>query len=132
MKKLFVILTLLLLAFVLSAGCVQEPAGCVQEPEENPPTIPLEPGVVVVEGDVRDINRMYSLGLTTEEMLEIADGIKTGYLKDAERRDGLNEHFEYIYVEDRYGYHAELARVLGLSQESFERYIWMLEHPIVY
>ena len=125
MKKLFVILTLLLLAFVLSAGCVQEP-------EENPPRIPLEPGVVVVEVDVGDINRMYSLGLTTEEMLEIADGIKTGYLKDAERRDGLNEHFEYIYVEDRYGYHAELARVLGLSQESFERYMWMLEHPIVY
>jgi len=100
--------------------------------EHGAPRIPLEPGVVVVEVDVGNVNRIYSLGLTDEEILEIAEGIKTGYLKDAERRDGLNEHWEYIFVEDRIAYQAEIAKILNLSQETFEEYIWMLEHPIVY
>lgn len=100
--------------------------------EHGAPRIPLEPGVVVVEVDLGNVNRIYSLGLTNEEILEIAEGIKTGYLKDAERRDGLNEHWEYIFVEDRIAYQAEIAKILNLSQETFEEYIWMLEHPIVY
>ena len=100
--------------------------------EHGAPRIPLEPGVVVVEVDLGNVNRIYSLGLTDEEILEIAEGIKTGYLKDAERRDGLNEHWEYIFVEDRIAYQAEIAKILNLSQETFEEYIWMLEHPIVY
>ena len=100
--------------------------------EHGAPRIPLEPGVIVVEVDVGNVNRIYSLGLTNEEILEIAEGIKTGYLKDAERRDGLHEYREYIFVEDMLGYHTEIARVLNLSQERFEEYIWMLEHPIVY
>ena len=100
--------------------------------EHGAPRIPLEPGVVVVEVDLGNVNRIYSLGLTNEEILEIAEGIKTGYLKDAERRDGLHEYREYIFVEDMLGYHTEIARVLNFSQETFEEYIWMLEHPIVY
>ena len=102
------------------------------EEEHGAPRIPLEPGIVVVEVDLGNVNRIYSLGLTNEEILEIADDIKTGYLKDAERRDGLHEHWEYIFVEDMLGYHTKIADVLNFSQETFEKYIWMLEHPIVY
>ena len=96
------------------------------------PRVPLKPGAVVVERDVANMNRVYSLGLTEEEILKIADGIKTGYLKDAERTDGLMEHLDYFFVEDRIAYLAEIAKILNLSQETFEEYIWMLEHPIVY
>ena len=96
------------------------------------PRVPLKPGAVVVERDVANMNRVYSLGLTEEEILKIADGIKTGYLKDAERTDGLMEHLDYFFVEDKIAYLAEIAKILNLSQETFEEYIWMLEHPIVY
>ena len=99
MKKSLIILILLLLAVVLSAGCIQEP----ETPETHlPPVIPDTPDAPPaptfssVEHYLSLLDEKYSLGLTEEEIQEMAmkcsenDARTIGGFKVLNRQDMIN------------------------------------------
>ena len=104
MKKQFVILVFLLLTVIFAAGCIQEPE---TPPPHQPPVIPETPDAPPpptfksVDEYLSLLNEYYSLGLTEEEILQYADELDTGYLKDARHGDGG------IWVDDVVGFQTE-------------------------
>ena len=69
MKKPIITLILLLLAVVLSAGCIQEP---------DNPDAPPAPTFSSVEHYLSLLDEKYSLGLTEEEIQKYADELPRG------------------------------------------------------
>ena len=117
MKKPLVVITLLLLAVVLSAGCIQEP-----ESPEAPPAPTFES----VDVYISMLNEMYSLGLTEEEIQKYADELDNGYLKDAKRSEGG------IWVDDVIEFQNEVTRVMNLDPAIHDDIINRLENPDTY
>ena len=103
MKKPIITLILLLLAVVLSAGCIQEP---------KTPDAPPAPTFSSVEHYLSLLDEKYSLGLTEEDIQKYADELDSGYLKDAVRTDGG------IWVDDLVEFQNEVTRVINLDPAS--------------
>ena len=126
MKKLFVILALLLLAVVLSAGCIQEPES---PPPHQPPVLPETPDAPPpptfksVDEYLSLLNEYYSLGLTEAEIQNYAEELDTGYLKDARRGEGG------IWVDDVVGFQTEVTRMLNLDPEIHDELVSQLQNP---
>ena len=126
MKKQFVILVFLLLTVIFAAGCIQEPE---TPPPHQPPVIPETPDAPPpptfksVDEYLSLLNEYYSLGLTEEEILQYADELDTGYLKDARRGDGG------IWVDDVVGFQTEVTRMLNLDPEIHDELVSQLQNP---
>ena len=128
MKKSRIILILLLLAVVLSAGCIQEP----ETPETHlPPVIPDTPDAPPaptfssVEHYLSLLDEKYSLGLTEEEIQKYADELDSGYLKDAKRTEGG------IWVDDLVEFQNEVTRVINLDPAIHNDIISQMTKPDV-
>lgn len=128
MKKSRIILILLLLAVVLSAGCIQEP----ETPETHlPPVIPDTPDAPPaptfssVEHYLSLLDEKYSLGLTKEEIQKYADELDSGYLKDAVRTEGG------IWVDDLVEFQNEVTRVINLDPAIHNDIISQMTKPDV-
>ena len=128
MKKSRIILILLLLAVVLSAGCIQEP----ETPETHlPPVIPDTPDAPPaptfssVEHYLSLLDEKYSLGLTEEEIQKYADELDSGYLKDAVRTEGG------IWVDDLVEFQNEVTRVINLDPAIHNDIISQMTKPDV-
>ena len=114
MKKPLVVITLLLLAVVLSAGCIQEPGA------------PPAPAFESVDVYISMLNEMYNLGLTEEEIQSYADELDNGYLKDAKRSEGG------IWIDDVIEFQNEVTQVMNLDQTIHDDIINRLENPDAY
>ncbi|HJJ67365.1 MAG TPA: hypothetical protein O0W84_06580 [Methanocorpusculum sp.] len=128
MKKPIITLILLLLAVVLSAGCIQEP----ETPETHlPPVIPDTPDAPPaptfssVEHYLSLLDEKYSLGLTEEDIQKYADELDSGYLKDAVRTDGG------IWVDDLVEFQNEVTRVINLDPAIHNDIISQMTKPDV-
>ena len=128
MKKTLTIIILLLLAVVLSAGCIQEP----ETPETHlPPVIPDTPDAPPaptfssVEHYLSLLDEKYSLGLTEEEIQKYADELDSGYLKDAVRTEGG------IWVDDLVEFQNEVTRVINLDPAIHNDIISQMTKPDV-
>ena len=128
MKKSRIILILLLLAVVLSAGCIQEP----ETPNTHmPPVIPDTPDAPPaptfssVEHYLSLLDEKYSLGLTKEEIQKYADELDSGYLKDAVRTEGG------IWVDDLVEFQNEVTRVINLDPAIHNDIISQMTKPDV-
>ena len=128
MKKSRIILILLLLAVVLSAGCIQEP----ETPETHlPPVIPDTPDAPPaptfssVEHYLSLLDEKYSLGLTKEEIQKYADELDSGYLKDAVRTEGG------VWVDDLVEFQNEVTRVINLDPAIHNDIISQMTKPDV-
>ena len=128
MKKSRIILILLLLAVVLSAGCIQEP----ETPNTHlPPVIPDTPDAPPaptfssVEHYLSLLDEKYSLGLTEEEIQKYADELDSGYLKDAVRTEGG------IWVDDLVEFQNEVTRVINLDPAIHNDIISQMTKPDV-
>ena len=128
MKKKLTIIILLLLAVVLSAGCIQEP----ETPETHmPPVIPDTPDAPPaptfssVEHYLSLLDEKYSLGLTEEEIQKYADELDSGYLKDAVRTEGG------IWVDDLVEFQNEVTRVINLDPAIHNDIISQMTKPDV-
>ena len=128
MKKSRIILILLLLAVVLSAGCIQEP----ENPETHlPPVIPDTPDAPPaptfssVEHYLSLLDEKYSLGLTEEEIQKYADELDSGYLKDAVRTEGG------VWVDDLVEFQNEVTRVINLDPAIHNDIISQMTKPDV-
>ena len=128
MKKSRIILILLLLAVVLSAGCIQEP----ETPETHlPPVIPDTPDAPPaptfssVEHYLSLLDEKYSLGLTEEDIQKYADELDSGYLKDAVRTEGG------IWVDDLVEFQNEVTRVINLDPAIHNDIISQMTKPDV-
>lgn len=128
MKKSRIILILLLLAVVLSAGCIQEP----ETPETHlPPVIPDTPDAPPaptfssVEHYLSLLDEKYSLGLTEEEIQKYADELDSGYLKDAVRTEGG------VWVDDLVEFQNEVTRVINLDPAIHNDIISQMTKPDV-
>ena len=128
MKKSRIILILLLLAVVLSAGCIQEP----ETPNTHlPPVIPDTPDAPPaptfssVEHYLSLLDEKYSLGLTEEEIQKYADELDSGYLKDAKRTEGG------IWVDDLVEFQNEVTRVINLDPAIHNDIISQMTKPDV-
>ena len=128
MKKTLTIIILLLLAVVLSAGCIQEP----ETPNTHlPPVIPDTPDAPPaptfssVEHYLSLLDEKYSLGLTEEEIQKYADELDSGYLKDAVRTEGG------IWVDDLVEFQNEVTRVINLDPAIHNDIISQMTKPDV-
>ena len=128
MKKSRIILILLLLAVVLSAGCIQEP----ETPNTHlPPVIPDTPDAPPaptfssVEHYLSLLDEKYSLGLTKEEIQKYADELDSGYLKDAVRTEGG------VWVDDLVEFQNEVTRVINLDPAIHNDIISQMTKPDV-
>ena len=128
MKKSRIILILLLLAVVLSAGCIQEP----DTPDTHlPPVIPETPDAPPaptfssVEHYLSLLDEKYSLGLTEEEIQKYADELDSGYLKDAVRTEGG------VWVDDLVEFQNEVTRVINLDPAIHNDIISQMTKPDV-
>ena len=128
MKKTLTIIILLLLAVVLSAGCIQEP----ETPNTHlPPVIPDTPDAPPaptfssVEHYLSLLDEKYSLGLTEEEIQKYADELDSGYLKDAVRTEGG------VWVDDLVEFQNEVTRVINLDPAIHNDIISQLTKPDV-
>ena len=128
MKKKLTIIILLLLAVVLSAGCIQEP----ETPETHlPPVIPDTPDAPPaptfssVEHYLSLLDEKYSLGLTEEEIQKYADELDSGYLKDAVRTEGG------VWVDDLVEFQNEVTRVINLDPAIHNDIISQMTKPDV-
>lgn len=128
MKKTLTIIILLLLAVILSAGCIQEP----ETPETHlPPVIPDTPDAPPaptfssVEHYLSLLDEKYSLGLTEEEIQKYADELDSGYLKDAVRTEGG------IWVDDLVEFQNEVTRVINLDPAIHNDIISQMTKPDV-
>ena len=128
MKKKLTIIILLLLAVVLSAGCILEP----ETPETHlPPVIPDTPDAPPaptfssVEHYLSLLDEKYSLGLTKEEIQKYADELDSGYLKDAVRTEGG------IWVDDLVEFQNEVTRVINLDPAIHNDIISQMTKPDV-
>ena len=128
MKKTLTIIILLLLAVVLSAGCIQEP----ETPDTHlPPVIPDTPDAPPaptfssVEHYLSLLDEKYSLGLTEEEIQKYADELDSGYLKDAVRTEGG------IWVDDLVEFQNEVTRVINLDPAIHNDIISQMTKPDV-
>ena len=128
MKKKLTIIILLLLAVVLSAGCIQEP----ETPETHlPPVIPDTPDAPPaptfssVEHYLSLLDEKYSLGLTEEDIQKYADELDSGYLKDAVRTEGG------IWVDDLVEFQNEVTRVINLDPAIHNDIISQMTKPDV-
>lgn len=128
MKKSRIILILLLLAVVLSAGCIQEP----ETPNTHlPPVIPDTPDAPPaptfssVEHYLSLLDEKYSLGLTEEDIQKYADELDSGYLKDAKRTEGG------IWVDDLVEFQNEVTRVINLDPAIHNDIISQMTKPDV-
>ena len=128
MKKSRIILILLLLAVVLSAGCIQEP----ETPNTHlPPVIPDTPDAPPaptfssVEHYLSLLDEKYSLGLTEEEIQKYADELDSGYLKDAVRTEGG------VWVDDLVEFQNEVTRVINLDPAIHNDIISQMTKPDV-
>ena len=128
MKKSRIILILLLLAVVLSAGCILEP----ETPETHlPPVIPDTPDAPPaptfssVEHYLSLLDEKYSLGLTEEEIQKYADELDSGYLKDAVRTEGG------VWVDDLVEFQNEVTRVINLDPAIHNDIISQMTKPDV-
>ena len=128
MKKTLTIIILLLLAVVLSAGCIQEP----ETPNTHlPPVIPDTPDAPPaptfssVEHYLLLLDEKYSLGLTEEEIQKYADELDSGYLKDAVRTEGG------IWVDDLVEFQNEVTRVINLDPAIHNDIISQMTKPDV-
>ena len=117
MKKPIITLILLLLAVVLSAGCIQEP---------DNPDAPPAPTFSSVEHYLSLLDEKYSLGLTEEEIQKYADELDSGYLKDAVRTEGG------VWVDDLVEFQNEVTQVMNLNPEIHNDIINRLENPDAY
>jgi len=117
MKKPIITLTILLLAVVLSAGCIQEP--------DNPDSPPA-PAFKSVDVYLSMLNEMYSLDLTEEEIQNYADELDSGYLKNAKRTEGG------IWIDDIIEFQNEVTQVMNLNPEIHNDIINRLENPDAY
>ena len=128
MKKTLTIIILLLLAVVLSAGCIQEP-----EPPEThlPPVIPDTPDAPPaptfssVEHYLSLLDEKYSLSLTEEDIQKYADELDSGYLKDAKRTEGG------IWVDNLVEFQNEVTRVINLDPAIHNDIISQMTKPDV-
>ena len=128
MKKSRIILILLLLAVVLSAGCILEP----ETPETHlPPVIPDTPDAPPaptfssVEHYLSLLDEKYSLGLTEEDIQKYADELDSGYLKDAVRTEGG------VWVDDLVEFQNEVTRVINLDPAIHNDIISQMTKPDV-
>ena len=128
MKKTLTIIILLLLAVVLSAGCIQEP----ETPDTHlPPVIPDTPDAPPaptfssVEHYLSLLDEKYSLGLTEEEIQKYADELDSGYLKDAVRTEGG------VWVDDLVEFQNEVTRVINLDPAIHNDIISQMTKPDV-
>ena len=128
MKKKLTIIILLLLAVVLSAGCIQEP----ETPNTHlPPVIPDTPDAPPaptfssVEHYLSLLDEKYSLGLTEEEIQKYADELDSGYLKDAVRTEGG------VWVDDLVEFQNEVTRVINLDPAIHNDIISQMTKPDV-
>ena len=128
MKKTLTIIILLLLAVVLSAGCIQEP----ETPNTHlPPVIPDTPDAPPaptfssVEHYLSLLDEKYSLGLTEEEIQKYADELDSGYLKDAVRTEGG------VWVDDLVEFQNEVTRVINLDPAIHNDIISQMTKPDV-
>ncbi len=128
MKKTLTIIILLLLAVILSAGCIQEP----ETPETHlPPVIPDTPDAPPaptfssVEHYLSLLDEKYSLGLTEEEIQKYADELDSGYLKDAKRTEGG------IWVDNLVEFQNEVTRVINLDPAIHNDIISQMTKPDV-
>ena len=128
MKKTLTIIILLLLAVVLSAGCIQEP----ETPETHlPPVIPDTPDAPPaptfssVEHYLSLLDEKYSLGLTEEDIQKYADELDSGYLKDAVRTEGG------VWVDDLVEFQNEVTRVINLDPAIHNDIISQMTKPDV-
>ena len=128
MKKSRIILILLLLAVVLSAGCIQEP----ETPETHLPSVipdtpdaPPAPTFSSVEHYLSLLDEKYSLGLTEEDIQKYADELDSGYLKDAVRTEGG------IWVDDLVEFQNEVTRVINLDPAIHNDIISQMTKPDV-
>ena len=128
MKKTLTIIILLLLAVILSAGCIQEP----ETPETHlPPVIPDTPDAPPaptfssVEHYLSLLDEKYSLGLTEEEIQKYADELDSGYLKDAVRTEGG------VWVDDLVEFQNEVTRVINLDPAIHNDIISQMTKPDV-
>ena len=117
MKKPIITLILLLLAVVLSAGCIQEP---------DNPDAPPAPAFKSVDVYLSMLNEMYSLDLTEEEIQNYADELDSGYLKNAKRTEGG------IWIDDIIEFQNEVTQVMNLNPEIHNDIINRLENPEAY
>lgn len=128
MKKTLTIIILLLLAVVLSAGCIQEP----ETPETHlPPVIPDTPDAPPaptfssVEHYLSLLDEKYSLSLTEEDIQKYADELDSGYLKDAKRTEGG------IWVDNLVEFQNEVTRVINLDPAIHNDIISQMTKPDV-
>ena len=128
MKKTLTIIILLLLAVILSAGCIQEP----ETPETHlPPVIPDTPDAPPaptfssVEHYLSLLDEKYSLGLTEEDIQKYADELDSGYLKDAKRTEGG------IWVDNLVEFQDEVTRVINLDPAIHNDIISQMTKPDV-
>ena len=128
MKKPIITLILLLLAVVLSAGCIQEP----ETPNTHlPPVIPDTPDAPPaptfssVEHYLSLLDEKYSLGLTEEDIQKYADELDSGYLKDAVRTEGG------VWVDDLVEFQNEVTRVINLDPAIHNDIISQMTKPDV-
>ena len=128
MKKKLTIIILLLLAVILSAGCIQEP----ETPETHlPPVIPDTPDAPPaptfssVEHYLSLLDEKYSLSLTEEDIQKYADELDSGYLKDAKRTEGG------IWVDNLVEFQNEVTRVINLDPAIHNDIISQMTKPDV-
>ncbi|HJJ65004.1 MAG TPA: hypothetical protein O0X48_01675 [Methanocorpusculum sp.] len=128
MKKTLTIIILLLLAVILSAGCIQEP----ETPETHlPPVIPDTPDAPPaptfssVEHYLSLLDEKYSLSLTEEDIQKYADELDSGYLKDAKRTEGG------IWVDNLVEFQNEVTRVINLDPAIHNDIISQMTKPDV-
>jgi len=140
MKKPIITLILLLLAVVLSAGCIQNPdyPPSPQLPQTPPPVdedslhyFPFDPDapptyykiIPSVEEFLSDLNEDYNLGITEEEISSYAEELDTVYLKDAKRSE------TEVRIDDIVAFMAEVSRILNIDDELHETIVEDLIAP---
>ena len=124
MKKLFVILAFLLLAVVLSAGCVQEyPKYPLPELPDGYELKPHPGSINSEEAYFTGLNEHYNLGLTEEEIRDYADELKNGYLKDAVRDENQ------VHIDDLVEFHAVVGYMINLDQKIYEGIVYQILAP---
>ena len=129
MKMPLVILILMLLAVVLSAGCIQEPE--IPEPQLYPmPPVsddyeyyPHAGSIDSEEAYFTGLNEHYNLGLTEEEIQKYAKELRNGYLKDAVR-DGY-----HVHINDLVEFHTVVAEMINLDPAIYEEIILQIISP---
>ena len=129
MKKPLVILILMLLAVVLSAGCIQEPENPKPQLYPMPPVpddyidYPHAGSIDNEETYFTGLNEHYNLGLTDEEIQKYAKELRNGYLKDAKRDE------YYVHINDLVEFQTVVTQMINLDPAIHEEIVQQILTP---